>query len=172
MKQSSLRLPLPHLSVVSVWSWLWRFSVIYGKISGIWIMGSGLSWTNKNDACECEYKSMFWPPDSPVLCLLSLQGDAGPPGAEGEQGQEGVRVSDCKQPTNPFLPHVWVNITRSSVYPPSILTRMSNSLDWRQQNDGIVFVWQTLYNKALGLLKSHFSFLPTDADSTFFNNIA
>lgn len=32
------------------------------------------------------------------LCFMSLQGDVGPPGAEGEQGQEGMRVSDCKQP--------------------------------------------------------------------------
>lgn len=53
------------------------------------------------------------------MCFVSLQGDAGPPGAEGEQGQEGVRVSDCKQPTNLFFPCVWVNLTRSySIFTP------------------------------------------------------
>ena len=63
---------------------------------------------------------IFWPPNGPVLCFVPLQGDAGPPGAEGEQGQEGVRVSHYKQPTNPFLPCVWVNVTRSFVYSPSL----------------------------------------------------
>ena len=63
---------------------------------------------------------IFWPPNGPVLCFVSLQGDVGPPGAEGEQGQEGVRVSHYKQPTNPFLPCVWVNVTRSFVYSPSL----------------------------------------------------
>ena len=62
---------------------------------------------------------VFWPPGSPVLCFVSPQGDVGPPGAEGEQGQEGIRVSDYKQPTNPFLPCVWVNLTGSFIYSPS-----------------------------------------------------
>lgn len=63
---------------------------------------------------------IFWPPNGPVLCFVFLQGDVGPPGAEGEQGQEGVRVSHYKQPSNPFLPCVWVNVTRSFVYSPSL----------------------------------------------------
>lgn len=32
-----------------------------------------------------------------VCVSVCAQGDVGPPGAEGEQGQEGIRVSDCKQ---------------------------------------------------------------------------
>lgn len=51
--------------------------------------------------------------DRTMLCSVPLQGDIGPPGAEGEQGQEGMRVSDCKKPTNPFLPSVWVNLTQA-----------------------------------------------------------
>lgn len=32
-----------------------------------------------------------------LLVCVCAQGDVGPPGAEGELGQEGIRVSDCKQ---------------------------------------------------------------------------
>ena len=34
-----------------------------------------------------------------MLSFVSLQGGVGPPGGEGEQGQEGIRVSDCKLST-------------------------------------------------------------------------
>lgn len=56
--------------------------------------------------CEC-----VWPPDSPGLYFVSLQGEIGLPGAEGEQGQEGTSVSNCKHRANPFLPCVWLNPT-------------------------------------------------------------
>lgn len=64
--------------------------------------------------------------DSPVLCFVFLQGDAGPPGAEGEQGPEGLRVSYCKQPTNPFLLCVWVHLTQQYIYSPSFSGRCVN----------------------------------------------
>lgn len=86
------------------------------------------------------HESVFGAEDSTVLCSVPLQGDVGPPGAEGEQGQEGMRVSDCKQPTNPFLPCGWVNLTRPFIYSPSLWQHNLIPPARRKQSDKITFV--------------------------------